>query len=141
MCTPTDKTPSLVKFSHCSILMEDLIVLVIVARTPCSPSILTGVSVISYCKLPAGQKEMNPSLCPTPPGNREFCTFDFQPFCRAESDIGLNLLTAPGSTVCLAEQGAWWLTQLGLSSCRSTSEDQPLLTWKGMWEALSITGI
>lgn len=58
-------------------IMKEFVILVIVTSTPCPPSMLMAVHLVSCCRLSAGKKG-RPPLSPSLPGNREFCTFDFQ---------------------------------------------------------------
>lgn len=58
--------------------MKTLVILLIVSSTPCPLAMLMGVHLVSCFRLSAGKKGTQVSLSPSLPGNREFCTFDFQ---------------------------------------------------------------
>jgi len=86
--------------------MKDLVILVIVASTPCLPSIRMEVHC-KLCRLSADKKGRQVSLFPSLPGNGEFCTFDFEGTVETTEWLDLINGTLPsGCIIQLAEQPA-----------------------------------
>lgn len=122
-------------------IMKEFVILVIVTSTPCPPSMLTAVHLVSCCRLSADKKAdlrfPRPFLA-----TGSFARLIFRGLWRARIEW-LELITIaspPGCVIHLAEQPAQQWTHRELSSWWSTSVNRSLLEWRDTQETPSMSG-